>query len=190
MKINRQGKSRTLDTQQLDLITSYLPSNKHKLISLLLRKSAARISEIVSLRYQDLTPTTILIPKQVVKGKLKPREIPISKYTYEKILNFKALCIESGEDTSPDSFIFKGRNHKTSLTTRAFQKVLSKAVEKASLKGFSSHGYRRSSLSAGSDAGVPIRHLAEISGHQSMAVLQGYLTVKREHLESAVDTFA
>ena len=67
MKINRQGKSRTLDTEQLDLITSYLPSNKHKLISLLLRKSAARISEIVSLRYQDITPTTILIPKQVVK---------------------------------------------------------------------------------------------------------------------------
>ena len=145
MKINRQGKSRTLDTEQLDLITSYLPSNKHKLISLLLRKSAARISEIVSLRYQDLTPTTILIPKQVVKGKLRPREIPISKYTFEQILKFKAYCIENGEDTSPDSFIFKGRNNKTSLTTRAFQKVLSKAVERASLIGFSSHGYRRSS---------------------------------------------
>ena len=92
MKINRQGKSRTLDTEQLDLITSYLPSNKHKLISLLLRKSAARISEIVSLRYQDLTPTTILIPKQVVKGKLRPREIPISKFTFEQIINFKASC--------------------------------------------------------------------------------------------------
>ena len=71
MKINRQGKSRTLDT---DIGSNHflLTSNKHKLISLLLRKSAARISEIVSLRYQDLTPTTILIPKQVVKGKLRP----------------------------------------------------------------------------------------------------------------------
>ena len=34
MKINRQGKSRTLSTEELDLVNSYLPTEKHKLISL------------------------------------------------------------------------------------------------------------------------------------------------------------
>ena len=79
MKINRQGKSRTLSTEELDLVASYLPSEKHKLISLVLRKTAGRISEIVALKYENLTAGTILIPKEITKGKLKPREIPISE---------------------------------------------------------------------------------------------------------------
>ena len=188
MKINRQGKSRTLSTKELDLINNYLPTEKHKLISLVLRKTAGRISEVVALRYENLTATTILIPKEITKGKLKPREIPISKDLFLKLQEWKINCMNQGEEVSPKDFIFKGRNGH--ITSRAFQKVLSSAVLKADLKGFSSHGYRRSSLSAGSDAGIPIRHLAELSGHQSMAVLQEYLTVKRSHLEKAVESFA
>ena len=188
MKINRQGKSRTLSTEELDLINNYLPTEKHKLISLVLRKTAGRISEVVALRYENLTSGTILIPKEITKGKLKPREIPISKDLFLKLQEWKINCMNQGEEVSPKDFIFKGRNGH--ITSRAFQKVLSSAVLKADLKGFSSHGYRRSSLSAGSDAGIPIRHLAELSGHQSMAVLQEYLTVKRSHLEKAVESFA
>ena len=188
MKINRQGKSRTLSTEELDLVNNYLPTEKHKLISLVLRKTAGRISEVVALRYENLTATTILIPKEITKGKLKPREIPISKDLFLKLQEWKINCMNQGEEVSPKDFIFKGRNGH--ITSRAFQKVLSSAVLKADLKGFSSHGYRRSSLSAGSDAGIPIRHLAELSGHQSMAVLQEYLTVKRSHLEKAVESFA
>ena len=188
MKINRQGKSRTLSTEELDLVNNYLPTEKHKLISLVLRKTAGRISEVVALRYENLTATTILIPKEITKGKLKPREIPISKDLFLKLQEWKVNCMNQGEEVSPKDFIFKGRNGH--ITSRAFQKVLSSAVLKADLKGFSSHGYRRSSLSAGSDAGIPIRHLAELSGHQSMAVLQEYLTVKRSHLEKAVESFA
>ena len=188
MKINRQGKSRTLSTEELDLINNYLPTEKHKLISLVLRKTAGRISEVVALRYENLTATTILIPKEITKGKLKPREIPISKDLFLKLQEWKINCMNQGEEVSPKDFIFKGRNGH--ISSRAFQKVLSSAVLKADLKGFSSHGYRRSSLSAGSDAGIPIRHLAELSGHQSMAVLQEYLTVKRSHLEKAVESFA
>ena len=188
MKINRQGKSRTLTTEELDLVNNYLPTEKHKLISLVLRKTPGRISEVVALRYENLTATTILIPKEITKGKLKPREIPISKDLFLKLQEWKINCMNQGEEVSPKDFIFKGRNGH--ITSRAFQKVLSNAVLKADLKGFSSHGYRRSSLSAGSDAGIPIRHLAELSGHQSMAVLQEYLTVKRSHLEKAVESFA
>ena len=188
MKINRQGKSRTLSTEELDLVNNYLPTEKHKLISLVLRKTAGRISEVVALRYENLTATTILIPKEITKGKLKPREIPISKDLFLKLQEWRINCMNQGEEVSPKDFIFKGRNGH--ITSRAFQKVLSSAVLKADLKGFSSHGYRRSSLSAGSDAGIPIRHLAELSGHQSMAVLQEYLTVKRSHLEKAVESFA
>ena len=48
--------------------------------------------------------------------------------------------MNQGEEVSPKDFIFKGRNGH--ITSRAFQKVLSNAVLKADLKGFSSHGFR------------------------------------------------
>ena len=188
MKINRQGKSRTLSTLELDQVVKYLPSEKHKLISLVLRRTAGRISEVVSLRYENLTSGTILFPKEITKGKLRPREIPIAEDLFLKLQEWKLNCMNQGEQVNPKDFIFKGRNGH--ITSRAFQKVLANAVLKADLRGFSSHGFRRSSLSAGSDAGIPIRHLAELSGHQSMSVLQEYLTVKREHLEKAVECFA
>ena len=50
MKINRQGKSRTLARVELELVTKYLTTEKHKLISLVLRNTAGRISEVVALR--------------------------------------------------------------------------------------------------------------------------------------------
>ena len=31
MKINREGKSKVLDTKELDLLLNYLPNKKHKL---------------------------------------------------------------------------------------------------------------------------------------------------------------
>ena len=71
MKINRQGKSRTLSTEELDLVNSYLPTEKHKLISLVLRKTAGRISEVVALRYENLTSGTILFTQRNNKRKIK-----------------------------------------------------------------------------------------------------------------------
>jgi len=39
----------------------------------------------------------------------------------------------------------------------------------------SSHSFRRSALTAAHQAGLPLRALAELSGHQSLASLQRYL---------------
>ena len=41
MKINREGKSKVLDTKELDLLLDYLPNNKHKLLAQVLRKTAS-----------------------------------------------------------------------------------------------------------------------------------------------------
>ena len=112
MKINRQGKSRTLAREELDLVTKYLPTEKHKLISLVLRKTAGRISEVVALRYENLTPGTILFPKQVVKGKLRPREIPISEDLFRVLTASQKLARVTGGgfDITPRSSMSSWRN--------------------------------------------------------------------------------
>ena len=59
MKINREGKSKVLDTKELDLLLDYLPNNKHKLLAQVLRKTACRVSEGIQLRYQNVTKDSI-----------------------------------------------------------------------------------------------------------------------------------
>ena len=56
MKNNRFGQAKVLDTNELDLITNYLPSNFQSTISSsrLLRNTGARIGEVVQLRWRDI----------------------------------------------------------------------------------------------------------------------------------------
>jgi len=79
MKLNRQGRSRILDTNELDLLIDCLPTNKHKLIALVCRRTACRISESIQLRWENVMPGVLFFPIEIVKNKLSPRSIPISK---------------------------------------------------------------------------------------------------------------
>ena len=50
MKLNREGKSRILSSSELDILITYLPTNKHKLIAETCRRTAGRISEVCQLK--------------------------------------------------------------------------------------------------------------------------------------------
>jgi len=191
MKINREGKSKVLDTEQLDLLLNYLPNNKHKLLAQILRKTACRVSEGIQLRYQNVTKDSIFFPKAITKAKLKSRYVPINEDLYNQIMQFKADNeLLKGETFKPNCYLFTGRfGTNTHLSVRAFQKQLQAACERAEIIGFSSHGYRRSSLTHGSNNNIPIRHLAQISGHSNMQVLQEYLDCSESQLREAVQNF-
>ena len=67
MKNNRFGQAKVLDTNELDLIIKYLPSNYHKMLALTLRSSGARIGEVVQLRWRDVGKELILFPATITK---------------------------------------------------------------------------------------------------------------------------
>ena len=191
MKINREGKSKVLDTEELDLLLNHLPNNKHKLLAQVLRKTACRVSEGIQLRYQNVTKDAIFFPKAITKAKLKSRFVPISNELYNQIMQFKAENESlNGRILDAKCYLFSGRyGTNTHLSVRAFQKALKAACIKGGIVGFSSHGYRRSSLTHGSNNNIPIRHLAQISGHSNMQVLQEYLDCSESQLREAVQNF-
>ena len=191
MKINREGKSKVLSTNELDKLLKLLPNPKHKLIAQICRKTACRISEAIQLRYQNVTKDSIFFPKAITKGKLKSRFVPINEEFYNQIMQFKADNeLLKGRSLTPDCYLFAGRfGTNTHLSVRAFQKQLQAACIKGGIVGFSSHGYRRSSLTHGSNSNIPIRHLAQISGHSNMQVLQEYLDCSESQLREAVQNF-
>ena len=58
------------------------------------------------------------------------------------------------------------------------------------LVGVSTHSFRRTALTMMSSAGVPLRHIQEISGHNDLGTLQRYLEVTPEQRKKAVSVIA
>ena len=191
-KTNRKGKSKVLDTIQLDELIQNLPLKHHKLIASICRNTACRISEACQLKWEDIRPDKkIYFPKEITKGKLKPREIPINQELLNELMQYKNECSHlKAENTSPNCYVFKSRNPNEHFSVRGFQHALKAAIERTNLQGTSSHSFRRTSLTTAHNAGVPTRHLMAVSGHASMDTLAGYLEVKDEDMVNATNKFA
>ena len=191
-KTNRKGKSKVLDTIQLDELIQNLPLKHHKLIASICRNTACRISEACQLKWEDIRPDKkIYFPKEITKGKLKPREIPINQELLNELMEYKNECSHlKAENTSPNCYVFKSRNPNEHFSVRGFQHALKAAIKRTNLQGASSHSFRRTSLTTAHNAGVPTRHLMAVSGHASMDTLAGYLEVKDEDLVNATNLFA
>ena len=191
MKNNRFGQAKVLDTNELDLIIKYLPSNYHKMLALTLRSSGARIGEVVQLRWRDIGEDQILFPATITKRKLKSREIFISNSFYKSLMDFKLdWTIYKGRKPTPEDYVFYGRKEGSHLSTRAFMLALDKALERAKIIGASSHSFRRTQLTQLHRKQVPLNVIKSISGHQSLNTLSLYLQVDDDDKRKASALFA
>tara|TARA_B100000212_G_scaffold42287_1_gene27389 strand:+ start:36 stop:611 length:576 start_codon:yes stop_codon:yes gene_type:complete len=191
MKNNRFGQAKVLDTNELDLIIKYLPSNYHKMLALTLRSSGARIGEVVQLRWRDVGKEQILFPATITKRKLKSREIFISNSFYKSLMDFKLdWTIYKGRKPTPEDYVFYGRKEGSHLSTRAFMLALDKALERAKIIGASSHSFRRTQLTQLHRKQVPLNVIKSISGHQSLNTLSLYLQVDDDDKRKASALFA
>ena len=191
MKNNRFGQAKVLDTNELDLIIKYLPSNYHKMLALTLRSSGARIGEVVQLRWRDVGKEQILFPATITKRKLKSREIFISNSFYKSLMDFKLdWTIYKGRKPLPEDFVFYGRKEGTHQTTRSFMDALDKATERAKISGASSHSFRRTQLTQLHRKQVPLNVIKSLSGHASLNTLSLYLEVDDREKREASKLFA
>ena len=191
MKNNRFGQAKVLDTNELDLIIKYLPSNYHKMLALTLRSSGARIGEVVQLRWRDVGKEQILFPATITKRKLKSREIFISNSFYKSLMDFKLdWTIYKGRKPLPEDFVFYGRKEGTHQTTRSFMDALDKATERAKISGASSHSFRRTQLTQLHRKNVPLNVIKSLSGHASLNTLSLYLQVDDREKREASKLFA
>ena len=65
-------------------------------------------------------------------------------------------------------------------------KILKAACDRVGLVGVSTHSFRRTALTMMSSAGIPLRVIQEISGHNDLGTLQRYLEVSPEQKKRAV----
>ncbi|MBD2007065.1 MULTISPECIES: tyrosine-type recombinase/integrase, partial [Cyanophyceae] len=60
------------------------------------------------------------------------------------------------------------------------------ACKKIGLEGVSTHSFRRTALTQMSDACIPLRVIAQISGHQDLSQLHAYLEVSDTQVRGAI----
>ena len=191
MKKNRFGQAKVLDTKELDTVISNLPSNKHKTLALLMRNCGCRVGEAVQLTWNDVEEESILFPKTIVKRKLKSREIFISESFYKCLMDWKQeWTLFKGREPLPEDYIFYGRFDGSHITSRAFFLALKKSLERAEIRGATSHSFRRSQLTKLHKSGLPLKIIQSLSGHSSLNTLSLYLQVDDEDKKRAISLLA
>lgn len=68
------------------------------------------------------------------------------------------------------------RGRSPTSTKFTVDKILKAACDRALLVGVSPHSFRRTALTMMSSAGIPLRVIQEISGHNDLGTLQRYLS--------------
>ena len=191
MKKNRFGQAKVLDTEELDLVIKYLPSKFHQVLANTLRNTGARVGEVIQLTWNDVEEESILFPKTICKRKLKSREIFISKTFYKSLMDWKEdWALYKGRKPLPEDYIFYGRFNGSHITSRAFFLALEKSLERAKIRGATSHSFRRRQLTKLHKSGLPLKIIQSLSGHSSLNTLSLYLQVDDEDKKRAISLLA
>lgn len=202
MKVDRSGQSQILDDRQLDLLVEALPVGPHRIVCLICRYTACRITESLKLRWGYVSDDVILFPAGITKTS-KTREVDIHPVLAQALTQWKTewsdyrlngrplherLNLNPGSLPESDHFLFPGLTAGDHMKRQSYDRVLRRALDGLSIKGASTHSMRRSSLTKLADHGVPLRHVMQISGHKSLDCLSKYLGCTPKQRRAAVNS--
>jgi integrase/recombinase XerD len=160
-----------LSAEQIAAMLAATTSARDQALVHLLTAGAMRIGEATLLTWSDVDLTTgrIAIPGGITKtGAGRSLTLPAP--------SIQAMTIWQQEcPRSKTGWIFPGSPVRHPISTRQGQRIVARLAAACGLQGVSSHSFRRSALTAAHQAGLPLRAVAQISGHQSLAALERYL---------------
>ncbi len=163
---NGQGKILTPDELRLLFAEGFVSSRDRALFGICLF-TGCRVSEALALQVTDIRGGTLTFRKSTTKGKLKTRVVDIQ-------LGLAALLAEY--QPRPGALFPGMRGRSVTLTRFTADKILKAACLSVGLVGVSTHSFRRTALTMMSSAGIPLRVIQEISGHndaRDIAALPG-----------------
>ena len=133
---------------------------KHRVVVVLLYTLGLRISELASLKLEDIGPHWIRV---MGKGN-KERDVPLLASTKELIDEYLSSFITK-------KFLFERNGEK--LSENSLRYMVNKVFRDVSLK-VTPHQLRHSYATALLNSGAPIVDVSELLGHSSMATTQIY----------------
>lgn len=144
-------------------------SSQHQAMLLLYLMTAARKTEIFSLRWRDVDfrakEITLYTRKTKSKG-LEPKTIPMTEACYNVLLE-----IHKGQQGAELVFICPVTGGQYSRNTR----WLNKLCERAGVKRFGFHGIRRLSATYLAENGVPMVFVSRLLRHSTVSMTERYV---------------
>jgi integrase/recombinase XerD len=178
MKVNGNGQGKVLTQEELRrLFTEGLVTPRDRALFAICLFAGCRVSEALALQTTDIKGGTLTLRKSTTKGKLRTRVVDIQPGL--------GSLLEAYQLSKP-GFLFPGRRPGLPMTRFMADKILKKACERIGIVGVSTHSFRRTALTQMSSAGIPLRHIQEISGHNDLGTLQRYLEVSPDQRKKAV----
>ena len=161
--------------REITLIMDSITNTKHKTMIGLLYASGLRLSEMVSLRVQDVDLNELII--RVREGKGRKDRITIFS---ESLIEGLQYCMRGKE---PGAYVFTtaqdvNAEKKRHVSGRTVQKVLETAVKRVGLRRrITPHDLRHSFATCLLENGISIRHIQVLLGHKNIATTTIYTKV-------------
>jgi integrase/recombinase XerD len=179
------GQAKVLSQQDIRNIFQHLEKLRDKVIFALGVYTGMRISEILSLK-QEQVFTAEGVKYQITVYRLKKKNTVYSDIPINPRL--RQLLIEYRNEVPESQWLFPSDESVTGHLSRTrAHNILSAAFTNLKLDGAKTHSMRRTLLTTLSRAGVPLRTVQEISGHSNLSELQAYLEVDPEDKHRAVN---
>ncbi len=149
---------------------------KHRLLLMIAYSGGLRVSDVVSLKPEDLDTDRKLIFIRKAKGR-KDRYTLLSEKIFPVLDEYLKIF-------KPDTWLFEGQNRISHLSTRTAEKVFDYACIKADIKkDVSIHCLRHSFATHLLENGVDIRYIQELLGHASCKTTEIYTHVSNRNFE-------
>jgi site-specific recombinase XerD len=145
---------------------------KHRLLLMLAYSAGLRVSEVVSLKKEDIDLKRKLI--RVVSGKGR-------KDRYTLLSDQVIQCLKSYEDTCKiETWLFPGASPGCHLSVRTAQHIFEAALRSTNIaKNASIHSLRHTFATHLLEDGTDIRYIQELLGHNSIRTTERYTHVAR-----------
>lgn len=178
-KVRQKLAERILEEDEmLRLVEGETDPRNHAILRLMYH-AGLRVSEIVSLKWENIHRTKGGGATLDVWGKgEEQRYVPISSSMLGEL---EAL---PGRFLGNDRYVFQGRKSKGGslpLDTRHVHRIVQEAAKQAGIEGnVSPHWFRHANASHSLDNGAPISVVQQSLGHKSLATTMKYLHVKAD----------
>lgn len=187
-KNNRHGQAQVFTPGDLTRIRKQLTNPKHRMIFDVARYTGERIGAVLQLQVSDVYSVTgDPLDEITFRAQTRKAKPGGSRQTRQCPTHQELSALLASYDPPVVGPLFPG--DQGCLSYQAFDSAFRRAIDRAGLshKGFSTHSFRRTVITRLSEAGIDLRTIQAITGHQDLKSLQRYIEIDPRRARRALN---